>query len=132
VRTAAIGVRDLSLHLRSSGARGLRRIAAGGRIAQVRGLGAGIADFIGRPVPRRGAVHRLQPGAGGGSAEYIQSLGDGGRDLHAGMNTGHDDLAAAARERLLRWDVPASLLDDLARTRRGARRRCRCWPRSAA
>jgi len=121
VRTATVGVQNLSLRIRSSGRVAYdeaRQVDVSLKYAGwVRGLAA---DFIGRPV-RRGEVlfTAYSPELIAAQQEYLQALGDAGRDTtHTGMSMGRDDLAAAARQRLLRWDVPEGTLDDLARTRR--------------
>lgn len=129
VKTEAVQVRDLTTTIRAAGRvtyDETRRTEVSPKFSGwVRDIGV---DYTGRPVREGEALFTAySPELVAAQQEYLAALGDsagGAGDMpgmHGGGSTGagtlraDPELAAAARERLLRWDVRPAQIEEIVR-----------------
>jgi len=117
VKTEAVQVRELATTLRAAGRvtydetrRTEVSLKFSGWVREIR------VDYTGKPVQAGQALFTAySPELVSAQQEYLTALGIGGSSGAGGAAPADAELAAAARERLLRWDVRPSQIQEIAR-----------------
>ena len=117
VRTEPIQVRELATTIRAAGRvtydetrRTEVSLKFAGWVRDIR------VDYTGKPVQAGQVLFTAySPELVSAQQEYLTALGAGGNGGAEPSGPADPELAAAARERLLRWDVRPSQIDEIAR-----------------
>lgn len=117
VRTEPVGTRELTTTIRAAGRvaydetrRAEISLKFSGWVRDIR------INYVGQPVAAGDELFTVySPELLAAQQEYLTSLGAGGSDTGGAPGATSPELAAAARQRLVLWDIPTSLIDAIAR-----------------
>ncbi len=120
VKTAPVVVRDLAATIRAAGRvaydetrRSEVSLKFSGWVRDLR------VDYTGKAVSAGDVLFTAySPELVSAQQEYLTALGIGAGYADSAALPGSPELAQAARQRLLRWDIPASQIDAIARERK--------------
>jgi Cu(I)/Ag(I) efflux system membrane fusion protein len=117
VRTGPVDVRDLTATIRAAGRVGYDETRRAEVSLKFSGWVREIhVDYTGKPVSAGDVLFTAySPELVSAQQEYLTALGEGGLADSAAVPESAE-LAQAARQRLLRWDIPASQIDAIARS----------------
>jgi Cu(I)/Ag(I) efflux system membrane fusion protein len=117
VRTAPVGTRELTTTIRAAGRvaydetrRAEISLKFSGWVRDIR------INYVGQPVAAGDVLFTVySPELLAAQQEYLTALGGGDSDTSGATGAKSPELAAAARQRLVLWDIPTSLIDAIAR-----------------